>query len=80
MGNCKGYGSQFVCIVVWCVCVCVCVAALAARYLVYMSTVRRYTISSRHELCRLYSENALFEKYDAICLPRCIQLFLDIKH
>ena len=62
-------------VVILCVCVCVCVSVttLAATYLVYMSKVRRYTISCRLFIKDLYcvdfAKNVSFGRYGVICQP-----------
>ena len=61
----EGYGSRFVC-------KCVSVTALAATYLVYVSKVRRYTVSCRLlKICRICVDFAekhfLWEIWLSIC-------------
>ena len=55
-----------------CFCVSVHTAphVLAATYLVYVSKVRRYTVSCRFFKICICTENFSFVKYGVICLPR----------
>ena len=55
-----------------CVCVCVSVTVLAATYLVYMSKMRRYTVSCRFlKICIVWSSLKTFHLGDT-----CMALFV----
>ena len=65
--------------------VCASVTMLAATYLVYMSKVRRYTLSvscGLLKICIVFTENISFGRYDVNFLLRWLAtwLFLDKNH